>query len=358
MSTPDAPPDRNPIRRKAPYGYRWRESVLEPNPVEASVRKMIYELLVKLRRKKAVARALNDAGYRTRDGSKWSDTTIDRLVRDPTAKGLYQTSRAPTKSGSPESDSQRGVLCTQVEAIISPELWAECNALLDSNGLGKRRGRQPTNLFAGVTVCQCGRRMYVPSNSHDYRCTACGNRIAAEDLEAIFAEQVRAYDVAQAGGDPIQGIGDQWPALDREEKRRVVESITEQIMVARDEIDITFCHLVDPQPTTPKTVPPSQPDEQIPATPKKKQPGPVTSPAAGSDVHKIDAVTLAVAMMKEHPDWSARKLAQAAGCSHTTLTRSPFFRSAKALANSKRYRPAGWKTADGAVEAVAECEAE
>jgi hypothetical protein len=189
--------------------------------------------------------------------------------------------------------------------------------------------------------------MYVRTHSHDYRCSTCANRIAADDLEAIFVEQVKDYPPLAAGVE-LHDLHRCWPSLKPVEKRRVIEGLVERIVIGQDDIDITLCA----PPTTPPDPQELPVTDTQPATPVR--PAEASEPSADGSpttVPKLDPVALAIAFMKDHPEWSARKLAQAAGCSHTTLTRSPLFRKAKALASAKQSRPQGWRLSDGRIDA-------
>lgn len=187
-----------PLGGAAPFGYRWRDKRLEPDPDEAPVRVLIHELFAEHKRKKAVARILNDRGYRTRRGSPFSDTTLANLLSDTTAKGLHRANYTQTSDRSktwklkPESEW----VYTQVEPVVSVELWDTCARILAGQRAGKVPAKRTSHLFAGVTYCACGPKMYVRANSPKYVCEACRNKMPIEDLEAVYRNELHRFLVS------------------------------------------------------------------------------------------------------------------------------------------------------------------
>jgi site-specific DNA recombinase len=323
-----------PLGGRAPYGYQWLDGTMVPDPNEAPIRRRIYELFLEHKRKKTVARLLNEAGYRPRQGKQWTDTTIDRILRDPSAKGVRRANYTKSTGDKahwvmkPESEW----VLTEVEAIVSEELWNACSHILTEQASKKKPvTKKPVHLFAGLAICQCGQKMHVPSNSPKYTCKNCRNKIPIEDLEAVFYEQLKCYflsaeDVAklvqdadtsliereelirtmakdrqkvkaeierlfqlhEAGEIPTQGFGarykpcqdrleqldeeipkleaeldylrinllsqdeiiheaqdlySRWPQLTADEKRQIVENITQDIYITKDSVTINLCYL-------------------------------------------------------------------------------------------------------------------
>ncbi len=330
-----------PLGGIAPFGYQWKDKKLLPDPKEAPATKLIYDLFIEHQRKKTVARILNERGYRTRKCDRFSDTTIKRLLQDPTAKGLHRLNYTKSLGENkkwvfkPKGDW----VYMKVEPIVSEDLWDQCNAILDEQEKkNKRPARKAVHLFTGFVLCHCGNKMYVPSNSPKYICYKCRNKIGTGDLEEVFHHQLKTFfftpteitdylnqadrvikekeDLLKAldeeerkikgemdktyrlylddkiTGDgfgtrykpmeerlkqiqdqipELQGeidflkiqylSGDQilneakdlysrWPALDSNEKRKIIENITDRITVGTDDITINLCYL----PTSPKTM--------------------------------------------------------------------------------------------------------
>ena len=233
-----------PIRAKlgkslggaAPFGYQWVDKKLVPDPKEAPIRKQVYELFIEHKRKRTIARILNERGFRTRNGSKFSDTTVDRLLRDPIAKGQrranYTKSLGQGKKWNlkPKSDW----VLIDVEPIVSQELWDQCNSILDEQDKKRKPpAKKAAYLFSGLAVCQCGGKMYVPSNMPKYVCRKCRNKIGIEDLETIFHEQLKSFFILPEEVTKYLNKADETIR----EKEELIKSLTEEAKRIRLEMD-------------------------------------------------------------------------------------------------------------------------
>lgn len=317
----------------APYGYRYVEKQLVPDPKEAPIVRRMFELFLAHVRIRTVARLLNEAGHRMRSGSEFTYTTVRRLLADTTPAGRhrlnYGKSLGPGKRWVPKPQIEWNFV--PVEPIVAEEVWQRASALLAEREARKKPAKRVRRLFAGVVVCHCGQKMYVPSNTPKYVCMKCRNKIPMTDLETVFHAQLRDFffspqeiakhlqaadttikeksellDSMQSEqtkltteadklyrlyiddrlsadsferkhrpieerlkqlGDEIprlqgeidflkinylssseviseaQDLYSRWPSLPFEEKRRVIENITEKIVVGDGDISLELCYL-------------------------------------------------------------------------------------------------------------------
>jgi site-specific DNA recombinase len=183
------------INGSAPYGYAWKDRKLVVQSEEAAIRRKAYELFVAHRRKGQVAQQLNAAGYRTRNGSIWRDTSIVRILEEPSAKGIYLFNRmrqTGTWKVEAKPESEWGKV--ECEPIVSDELWNQANQIIEEQLKSwKKPGKSPVHLFSGLAFCSCGNKMYVSANTPKYFCRKCCNKIPIADLEDITRQELKVF---------------------------------------------------------------------------------------------------------------------------------------------------------------------
>ncbi len=179
---------------QAPYGYKVENQTLILNPDEAPIRKLLFELFLQHKRKKTVARLINEKGYRTRKGAKFSDTTIGRLLTDPIAKGLrrinYTKSLGEGKKWELKPEEEWEYV--KVPAIVSEDVWNMVNSILEDQTQKRvRTTKLATHLFTNYVFCSCGEKMYLRTMTKKYTCKKCKSKIHKDDLERIFTELLK-----------------------------------------------------------------------------------------------------------------------------------------------------------------------
>src|SRR5262249_20018707 len=129
---------------------------------------------------------------------KFTDTTIRRLITDPTAKGLrranYTQTTGDKKHWVPKPAEEW--VWIEVPPIVSEETWEAANRLLGERKRSPRRrpAKRSAHVFSGFVYCaDCGTKMYVPYKSVKYTCAGCRRKIPTADLEAHFRERLRGF---------------------------------------------------------------------------------------------------------------------------------------------------------------------
>ena len=192
-----------------PFGYRREDGKLSLNPVEAPIRLRAFELFAKSERRQTVCETLNAEGHTTRNGASFTLATLTRLLQDDIVLGNGE-----------------------VEALVPEELWQRCCTILESQkGKGGPPVRKVANLFAGYLHCGCGQKMYVPSNSSKYVCGECRAKIAKDDLEDIFHAQLQNYPLPSDLKADDESLANKWASFPFEKKRKLVEAITDRIVI-------------------------------------------------------------------------------------------------------------------------------
>jgi site-specific DNA recombinase len=190
-----------PLGGAASFGYKWEGKELVLDEKEAAIRKLMYELYHKHKRKRVVASELNQMGYRTRNGSKFSDTTVMRLIQDPASKGIrianYTKSLGEKKHW--KTKNQKDWIQIPCPPIVTEELWNKCNDIM--NALYKPRkktGPRPSFLLTGHITCHCGCRMYVYHKNPVFSCKKCKNKISVADIDHIYYVQLTSFHLTDS----------------------------------------------------------------------------------------------------------------------------------------------------------------
>jgi site-specific DNA recombinase len=233
-----------PLGGAAPFGYAWEEKELVINEKEAPVRKLMYEIYKKTKRIKATATELNASGYRTRNGSKFTGTTVERLITDTIAKGIrranYTKSIGEGKKWVVKPESEW--IETQCPAIVSAELWDECNAILEKSVTRRiANGPRPVFLLSGFVYCSCGKKMYVYNNNKDYKCTPCKRKITVQDLDEIYHTQLKSFFLVDADDNSIAEKSDMLMS----EKQILLSTMKEEYNKLKKRLEIQWNFRVD-----------------------------------------------------------------------------------------------------------------
>jgi site-specific DNA recombinase len=184
------------------FGFKIVDAQLEIDEQEAPIRKLMYELFLEHKRRATVARILNERGYVTRKGNKFSDMTVTRLLKKSDAKGIKKSNYTCAKSKSnptglkPKSEW----VFTPCHAIVSEGLWDKVNAIIDEQEQKSSQTKplnQRVHLFTSYLKCDKGHKMSVQSKTSKYSCVKCKTRIDQTDLEEVFHSRLTEFIVSE-----------------------------------------------------------------------------------------------------------------------------------------------------------------
>ena len=234
----------------APFGYRFiRRSQdgrarLEIDDTRAPIVRQMYAWLIEEHQStRAVARSLTEAGVATsRGATQWQPTAVDRILRNPTYKGVFYFQRArsvvPNRRRTTDPYKQHGKtgreprpekdwIAIPVPPIVDESRWEAAQAQLHQNSIRSSRNniRHPYLLRGLIRCPRCGAVYtgYARKGYRAYRCSrtdpslsSTGQRCTPGSIPAEAVEEAVWAAVTEAVQHPT--------VLKAEYERRLAES--------------------------------------------------------------------------------------------------------------------------------------
>lgn len=193
----------------SPIGYRLQEKELVIDEVEAEIVKTIFTEYLKDNGYKAIAKLLNDQGYKTRKGFAFSGGTVKEILRNPTYMGKIRWGKLKNWSKK-NSDGERtrtyndeAILVDGIhQAIVDEDTFNRVQNMIDTNPRNHVKQFSSNHILSGLLKCpDCGYGMsiqqmnrsgrfyaYYSCNQYANKKTCKPNLIPKEKIEAEFFE--------------------------------------------------------------------------------------------------------------------------------------------------------------------------
>lgn len=118
-----------------------------------------------------IARKLNEEGLKSPRGTKWSDSTVNKLLRSRTVLGEYQPHQTYNANGKKDPIPVGEPLKGYYPAVIDEELFLEVQDLLKSKRIssGRNATQSHLNVIKGVGTCiHCGQPLRLKKHPAGY----------------------------------------------------------------------------------------------------------------------------------------------------------------------------------------------
>lgn len=132
-------------------------------------------------------------GIKTRKGTKWSSTSLRRVMTNPVIVGQIEYGKRRTNEKGKLKKAEPSLSDGQHEGVVPRDLYERVVAKLAANA-GKRRRHKAEYLLSGIVSCACGGAMHGRTQVKEgngkvysyYRCRWCGTSVPARLNEIVL----------------------------------------------------------------------------------------------------------------------------------------------------------------------------
>lgn len=149
-----------------PLGYAWDKVSKFPviDEMEKKTVELIFSMYKQSESTSVVRNMLNENKLKTKRNGSWTTKTVSDIIRNPFYKGTYRYNYRESARGKKKKENEWIIVEDNHPAIITKDLWQECNAIMDLNAErnnAKFRSNVKTHIFSSLIQCgECGNTMY------------------------------------------------------------------------------------------------------------------------------------------------------------------------------------------------------